>query len=136
MWLRIAEDWKVGCVDSPLTFYRVHGGNASHKLMKIWQDDYRLRRRLVLTLGGAAKRWPDRFLAHELKTALAHNLACLGTVACLTGRSSEGRASYARSIKLNPRRLQNYVRLLLTFLPASWWEKDTLKRNTQGLKDA
>lgn len=136
MWLRIAEDWKIGCIDSPLTFYRVHGGNASHKLMKIWQDDYRLRRRLVLTLNQAAERWPDRFPAHELKTALAHNLACLGTVSCLTGRSVEGRAAYGKSIKLNPKRLQNYVRWFLTFLPASWWEKDTLKRNTQGLKDA
>lgn len=136
MWLRIAEDWKVGFVDEPLTFYRVHGGNASHKLRKIWEDDYLLRRRIHLMLSQAKRAWPDRFLEQEVKEAIAHNLACLGTVACLTQRAREGRVSFGRSIKLNPKRVQNYARWLLTFLPAAWWERDTLKRNTQGLKDA
>lgn len=136
MWLRIAEDWKVGFVDEPLTFYRVHGGNASHKLRRIWEDDYLLRRKIHLMLSQARSEWPDRFSEGEIRDAMAHNLACLGTVACLTERAREGRASFGRSISLNPRRIQNYARWLLTFLPAAWWEKDTLKRNTQGLKDA
>lgn len=136
MWLRIAQDWNVGFVDEPLTFYRVHGGNASHKLKKIWEDDYRLRRKTHLMLNQAKTAWSGRFQDNQIKEAMAHNLACLGTVACLTERANEGRASFGRSISLNPRRIQNYARWLLTFLPASWWEKDTIRRNTQGLKDA
>lgn len=136
MWLRISLDWKVGFIDKPQTFYRVHGGNASHKLKRIWEDDYRLRRRLVLTLRDLARTNRDRFAPTTFKAALAHNYACLGTVACLTGRKKEGRISYGRSISENPKRVQNYARWLLTFMPQSWWEKDTLARNTQGLKDA
>jgi len=135
MWLRIAQDWKIGFVNEPLTFYRVHGGNASHKLKRIWEDDFRLRTSLEARLFKELQGTPGRFLASDIAAAHAHNLACLGTVACLTGRASKARSSYAQSIRLNPRRLQNYARWLLTFLPASWWERETLKRNTQGLKD-
>lgn len=136
MWLRIATDWKVGFIDKPQTFYRVHGGNASHKLKRIWEDDYRLRSRLIETLNELGNISPSRFEKADLKAAVAHNLACVGTVACLTGHSSAGRSAYGKSIAVNPKRVQNYARWLLTFMPQSWWEKDTLKRNTQGLKDA
>lgn len=135
MWLRITKDWQAGFVDKPQTFYRVHGANASHKLQRIWEDDYKLRTALAETLAEFSTSG-ERFDSGSLKAATAHNLACIGTVACLTGRAKEGRRGYAKSIALNPKRVQNYARFLLTFLPQSWWEKDTLARNTQGLKDA
>src|SRR5207253_9360503 len=43
MWLRIAEEYEIGFVPEPLTFYRVHGANARHKLERIWHDDVMLR---------------------------------------------------------------------------------------------
>ena len=43
MWYRIAEKFEIGYVAEPLTFYRVHGANASHKLDRIWKDDQMLR---------------------------------------------------------------------------------------------
>ncbi len=135
MWLRISQNWKIGFVDKPQTFYRVHGGNASHKLKRIWEDDYLLRSKLAQTLKGLRSS-AGRFDQASLRAAEAHNLACLGTVACLTGKPKEARSFCGQSIALQPKRIQSYARWLLTFMPQSWWEKDTLKRNTQGLKDA
>jgi glycosyltransferase involved in cell wall biosynthesis len=119
MWYRIAEKWHVGFVDEPLTFYRVHGGNASHKLERIWKDDERLRewmRPRLETYGG-------RFDENALRAAKAHNLACLGTVKTLNGDAAAGRAAYAASIRLAPTRWKSYLRYLATFLPRSTFRK-------------
>ncbi len=114
MWLRVAERWAVGYVDEPLTFYRVHGANASHKLERIWRDDERLREWLVERSPSYRGRYPDA----ELDAALAHNWACLGTVRTLNGDPAAGRRAYRESLRLAPGRWQSRLRMAATYLPA------------------
>ena len=120
MWFRVAEQWKVGFVDEPLTFYRVHGGNASHKLERIWKDDQMLREWIAKELDGLP---PDRFNEGDLRRAKAHNWACLGTVKALNGDTAGGREAYAKSIHLAPERMKSYLRYAATLLPAPVFRK-------------
>ena len=105
MWIRIAEKWKVGFVPEPLTFYRVHGTNASHKLERIWRDDV------------------SRFEPRDVSRAKSHNYAALGTVLTLNGQPSEGRAMYASSLKEQPGRIKSMLRYAATYLPPSLFRK-------------
>jgi glycosyltransferase involved in cell wall biosynthesis len=119
MWFRVAEKYDVGFVDEPLTHYRVHGANASHKLERIWRDDEKLR----IWIATRLERLKDRFPLTDLKRAKAFNQAALGTVTTLNGEPSRGRAAYATSIRLNPLRWQTYARYLATYLPNSTFRK-------------
>lgn len=120
MWMRISLAYTIGFVDEELTFYRVHGENASHKLDRIWQDDERLRE-WIRTL---EPRWREGgYLDVEIKRAIAHNEACLGTIYTLNGKRSMGRKAYGASIRRQPMRLKSVVRWLFTFLPASWFRR-------------
>jgi glycosyltransferase involved in cell wall biosynthesis len=112
MWFRLAERFAIGFVDEPLTDYRVHGANASHKLERIWRDDQMLREWMAPRL----KSYGERFEASSLRQAQAHNQAALGTVRTLNGDPSGGRSAYARSIGLHPGRLKSYLRYAATFL--------------------
>lgn len=120
MWLRIAEECEVGFVAEPLTFYRVHGGNASHKLPRIWKDDQMLREWMVERSGKYSERG---YKEDELTSALAHNLACLGTVRTLNGDPSGGRQAYRESMKLRPSRWQSWLRYGATFLGPKGFRK-------------
>lgn len=119
MWIRIAERHQVGFVPEPLTLYRVHGENASHKLERIWRDDERLREWLAGRMPGYAGRFPEL----ELRRAQAHNLACLGTVQALNGKPAAARRSYAASARLDPLRWKTYARWAATWLPAGWFRR-------------
>jgi len=119
MWFRIAEHWHVGFVDAPLTMYRVHGANASHKLERIWRDDERLREWIAPRLEDLG----DRFGPLDLRQAKAFNQAALGTVKTLNGDASGGRAAYLRSMRLQPTRWKTYARFLATFLPPTTFRK-------------
>jgi glycosyltransferase involved in cell wall biosynthesis len=119
MWFRIAERWHVGFVDEPLTLYRVHGANASHKLERIWRDDEKLREWIATRLDAVG----DRFPAEDLRRARAFNQAALGTVKTLNGHPAAGRQAYARAIALHPTRWQSYARWLATFLPPQTFRK-------------
>jgi glycosyltransferase involved in cell wall biosynthesis len=120
MWLRIAEHYQIGFVAEPLTFYRVHGENASHKLERIWKDDEKLREWIRTKYADYAY---GGFEAYNLKRAMAHNEACLGTVKVLNGKTEEGREAYRNSIKLEPTRFKSHLRLWATYLPASVFRK-------------
>jgi len=120
MWMRIAEVYDVGFVPEPLTYYRVHGANASHKLDRIWRDDEMLREWIASRATEYEAKSYDR---RQLLCALAHNQACLGTVKTLNGDSGAGRAAYARSIKLEPGRVKSYLRYAATFLPPGLFRK-------------
>jgi len=113
MWLRIAEAYEIGFVPEPLTFYRVHGENASHKLDRIWRDDEMLRR----WIRNRSSSYTSRGYGRALSKALAHNAACLGTVLTLNGNPAEGRRAYAESLRYEPTRLKSAARLIATFLP-------------------
>ncbi len=120
MWLRVAERYDVGFVDEPLTFYRVHGENASHKLDRIWKDDEMLRLWLRTRYPSLDSRG---FSESEVASAKAHNEACLGTVLTLNGKPKAGRVAYRRSIRLRPSRIKSYIRWLATFLPRPAFRK-------------
>lgn len=108
MWWRVCERWAAGFVSEPLTLYRVHGANASHKLERIWQDDERLREffaERIEALDGRIDRVGEAF-----------NQAALGTVKMLNGKTPEARAAYRRSLRLNPCRPQTLLRLMATYL--------------------
>ncbi|HWD39152.1 MAG TPA: glycosyltransferase [Fimbriimonas sp.] len=119
MWFRIAEAYWVGFVDEPLTMYRVHGENASHKLERIWQDDQTLREWMAPRLG----LLDARFSPQEVTKAKAFNMAALGTVRTLNGFPASARSAFWESIRINPLRAKTYLRYLATFLPGSTFRK-------------
>ena len=114
MWLRIAQKYEVGYIDEPLTFYRIHGSNASHQKDRINADDARIREWIT--------SWAHTFKSRaskdaDLHAAFAHNWACLGTERTWAGDPKGGRFAYRQAIKMNPKRWRTYVRWLATFLP-------------------
>jgi glycosyltransferase involved in cell wall biosynthesis len=118
MWWRICERYSAGFVNEPLTLYRVHGENASHKLERIWQDDEKLREFIAERI--------DALDGRIDKEAEAFNQAALGTVLMLNGKTWEARRAYQRSLKLNPRRPQTLLRLMATSFGRDFFRK-TLK---------
>lgn len=119
MWYRIAEHYDIGYVAEPLTDYRVHGTNASHKLDRIWKDDQMLRE----WIAARTSSYVGRFSPDDLRRAEAHNWACLGTVRTLNGDHSGGRDAYRKSLELDPGRWKSRARMLATFLPRSVFRK-------------
>lgn len=119
MWYRICEKWHAGYIPEPLTLYRVHGSNASHKLERIWQDDEKLREWIAPRIA----TYTDRFTPDELRLAQAHNFACLGTVKALTGNPSAGRQAYKKSLEFDPSRWKSRARILATYLPPTLFRK-------------
>ena len=119
MWFRIAEKFDVGYVDEPLTHYRVHGANASHKLEKIWRDDEALRDWIAPRIKDLGSRFPSS----DAQKAQAFNFAALGTVRTLNGNSQQGRQAYAQSIRLDRVRWKSYLRYAATFLPSKVFRK-------------
>ncbi|CAN5382370.1 hypothetical protein BH11ARM2_BH11ARM2_03490 [soil metagenome] len=109
MWWRVAEKHQVGFVSEELTGYRVHGGNASHKLDRIWKDDVRLRESIGRRMAALKERFPN------WKKDAAFNFAALGTVRMLTSDASGARAAYQESMGLDPGRWKTYARYLATF---------------------
>lgn len=112
MWIRIGEAFDAAYVDEPLTFYRIHSGNASQSQSRVWQDDECIR----LWLEARIPKWG--LSASAEREVLAHNAACLGTVRMLRSHPKDARKSYALAIRRKPRRWKSYLRWLLTFLPA------------------
>lgn len=114
MWLRFAEAAEIYRLEDDLTFYRVHGGMASHQVDKMNDDARRIREWLVT-------KWPGyeaKFGATPgLRSAASHNLACLGTERMWAGDMKGGRRAYWQSWKLNPLRLKSGMRLALSWLP-------------------
>jgi len=119
MWFRVAEKYDFGFVDEPLTHYRVHGANASHKLERIWRDDEKLRTWIAPRIEVLGQRFPSL----DIRCAQAFNQAALGTVRTLNGNPAAGRRAYAASIRLNPGRWKTYARYLATFLPPHQFRK-------------
>jgi glycosyltransferase involved in cell wall biosynthesis len=121
MWLRVAEKWDIGYVNEKLTFYRVHGENASHKLERIWRDDEKLRKWLRVKYKDYDRLGLDK---GELDRAKSHNEACLGTVLMLNGKVEEARAAFRQSLEFDPTRKKSRLRLWATYLvPRPLWKK-------------
>jgi glycosyltransferase involved in cell wall biosynthesis len=129
MWFRIAERYDVGFVAEPLTLYRVHGQQASHKLERIWRDDEKLRSWIAAR---GTQNWER--MDGDASAALAHNWAALGTVRFLNGNARGSREAYRESLRIRPGRWQSWVRLLMTFLPRTAFRDSVLRKNTHGLR--
>ena len=113
MWVRIARRFEIGLVDEPLTFYRVHGSNAAFNAEKMFQDEKRIREWIA--------SWDDP--RRDLRAALAHNWACLGTERTWLGDPKGGRKAYWQSARQMPWRLKTYLRLVATLLPQKTFRK-------------
>lgn len=113
MWLRIAQHYRIGQVDEPLTLYRVHGANAALNDQKMLEDDLRIREWIA--------SWDESNPSQ--KAAFAHNWACVGTERTWLGDKRGGRAAYRQSLKRMPARFKTYLRLLATFLPERTFRK-------------
>jgi glycosyltransferase involved in cell wall biosynthesis len=120
MWLRVAREWQVGYVDEPLTFYRVHGANASLDSEKMDDDGTRIREWITEWQKDFAERTATE---PDLKGAFAHNWACLGTTYTWAGRPGDGRRAYKESVKVLPGRFKSYLRWVATFLPRKAFRK-------------
>jgi glycosyltransferase involved in cell wall biosynthesis len=113
MWLRIAQQYEIGFVDEPMTFYRVHGANAALNDEKMYEDSRRIREWIAT--------WAEKRAG--LKAASAHNWACLGMERTWLGDRSGGREAYRQSLKRMPGRFKTYLRLLATYLPRRAFRK-------------
>ncbi len=114
MWLRIAMKYDIGFVDEPLTFYRVHGENASRSFRRVYEDDRLLRREKVhVWERDLLDRAPDR---RAMESALAFSYACLGEVEQKLGDFRAARAALRQSLRRDPKRLKTWARLLLSYL--------------------
>lgn len=122
MWARIATQYKVGFVDEKLTSYRIHGASASHRLDEIWMDDEQLRTWLVGVGEQLLARDPKiaglkHYSAEQIRDAVAHNWACLGTARKLNGNSRGARTAYRKSLEYRPGRFKSKLRMAATLLP-------------------
>lgn len=116
MWLRLAEEGKVAFVPEELTLYRVHQTNTIYNLEPKYREEIRIRERYAARVDELLRRSQG---SREMRAALAHTLACLGSLYSITGRPGEARRAYVCSLKLNPKRFKSALRWLLTFAPLS-----------------
>lgn len=112
LWLGLAGRCDFDFVDEPLTFYRVHGSNAAKNEKRMSDDSWRIREWIAT--------WPE---TPDLRAALAHNWACLGTERSSRGDRRGGRAAYWQAVKRNPARLKTYLRLAATSLPTALFRR-------------
>ncbi len=115
MWFRIALEYDIAFIDEPLTFYRVHGANASFQHRRVYEDDVRVREETIHA--NEARLWQRANSRHAMRLALAHSYACLGTEYALLGDRRRARRAYLHSLRLYPLRFKSLLRLLLTFVP-------------------
>lgn len=113
MWFRIALEYDIAFIDEPLTFYRVHGENASFKHRRIHQDDVLVREGTIHPNEPAL--WKRANSRRAMRMALAHSYACLGTEHALLRHLPEARRVYLHSLKLCPWRLKSLARILWTY---------------------
>lgn len=115
MWVRLGEQGAIGFVDDRLTLYRVHGANTIYQIETTRSEEMRLRSDLY------ARR--EQFLAKrntpKVRAALAHTIACLGSLHSITGNPKRARQLYIESLRMNPKRMKSLIRWFMTFLPLS-----------------
>lgn len=116
MWLRLAEQGRVAFIPQQLTLYRVHQTNTIYNLEPKYIEEIRIREKYAARVDELLERSRG---SREMREALAHTLACLGSLYSITGRAAEARGAYVRSLRLNPKRFKSALRYLLTFAPLS-----------------
>ncbi len=120
MWVRIAEFWHVGFVHRSLTRYRVHDLNACHNSDRMIEDEWRIRTWLR---GRTRELLQSDRSSNELRRALAHNLACIGTESAWRGNRGAALVAYLDSLRLLPTRFKSLLRIGSLLLPAKLLRK-------------
>lgn len=116
MWLKLAEEGKVGFVPQPLTLYRIHSTNTIYLAETTFTEDARIREKLHARLKELLDKADD---PKQMRLALAHNAACLGNLYSVLGKPFEARRLFGESLRIYPYRLKSVLRFILTFAPAS-----------------
>lgn len=107
LWLRIAAKHKVGFIDKPLAYYRVHPGSGSNaeQLSTAFKSQLRV-------LEKALEREPARLQPHK-KRAIARLAIGLGRLYFKSGEFSEARRMFSEAMSLAPFELQGAAGWLL-----------------------
>ncbi len=111
-WLRLARQGPIGFVSEPLTFYRVHPGNAALNHQKMFEDSRRIREWIA--------GWESEYAADPrpaLRRAFALNWAALGVERAWLGDRRGARTAYTQSVRRAPWRLKTWARLIRSGLP-------------------
>ncbi len=103
LWTRIASEYRVDCVDEPLTFYRKHGANMSSRIGHM--RDYRLR-----VVANNEARYAGRSARLDRVLKLAYHRAHVSFGQVYLGQLSlgEARAELWRAIRRRPLDLRLY----------------------------
>lgn len=109
MWLRIAEQYRVGYVSEPLTLYRIHRRNTMYQRERMLQDDLwiheeRIRKRIPELLARDGSR---------MRRAIGIALAALGVLYTLKGERHKATEALRESLRYHPWRLKSWLRLVL-----------------------
>lgn len=117
MWLRIAGEFDIGYLDTPLVKKRIHEGQASViKSSRGFED-------LLLIIEKACTRYPylQRFV-HKRKAHLYHKLS---VDFLRKDRVKEARKNIIRAIKLNPFNVKYYIILILPYVYKNFLGKNS-----------
>jgi glycosyltransferase involved in cell wall biosynthesis len=114
MWLRLAERGTVGFVEGELTYYRIHGANTIYQLEPKYREEVIIRESWTQRADALIRSAED---PGAMKKALAHSLACLGSLYSILGEASRARRAYWQSLQLNPLRMKSLLRIGITWLP-------------------
>lgn len=116
MWLKMSEEGGVGFVDEELTLYRIHGENTIYKTETTRAEDMRIRKKLFERRHELMQKAHNK---QHMRIAMAHNIACLGSLYSVSGEARMARKMYAQSLKYYPWRVKTMLRFFLTFAPLS-----------------
>lgn len=110
MWLRIAKEFQIECIEEVLAKYRIH----EKRLQNNWD---------LLIAGNEEffEKW-DEWLKLNPKS-YSKKYYGLGILCCLTGNLKKGRAVYQRSIAIYPYRIKPYLTFLLSYTGANVFRK-------------
>ncbi len=116
MWLKLSEEGGVGFVDEDLTLYRIHGENTIYKTETTRAEDMRIRKKLFERRNELMQKAHDK---QGMRIAMAHNIACLGSLYSVSGQAGMARKMYLQSLKYYPWRMKTILRFFITFAPLS-----------------
>jgi glycosyltransferase involved in cell wall biosynthesis len=112
LWFRLARAARLGFIDEPLSYYRMHGGGITRNKLRLAQDGLAVhlenRRHAVTVLDDDQLRRYDKHIA-EWYFGLAWASYCAGDAAA-------ARRAYVNALRLHPR-LATIGALIKTFIP-------------------
>jgi glycosyltransferase involved in cell wall biosynthesis len=105
MWIRLSRKSKFCCLDEPSVIYRLHKKRLSKNPDFKIEAAKMIYRKLLPDLGSLPNR----------KTVLQNQYFMLGLFLIQCEKNKEARVAFYNAVSINPRFVNGYVRLLLTF---------------------